>query len=411
MEEEEEEAEGEGEEMDFRQVLTNQSQRDENEASINTYQKEELVIEEEKFHPFGNNLELESNLESEIEGWDYELKERGILTDALPIRTGCFNGEYMAIGTNSKNLKIWNISKFISEIENKNVPKNLEFLPEGETRKNIVEEIPVIFNQLNHHEGSIYCLDWTTCERLIASGSNDKNIKILVCPPLNEIDEGEESDNLLELTLVGHQAIVRTLCFHPQDELNLISGGEADSSLKIWNTETGANILSLEGHQNGIFSIKPTFDGSFFTSVGKDKNLKIWDLRIKKWVFSMDCSEFGETTWVSLNSEVFNLPSKIAAVSHSSGAVSLWDLNMRKWVNDVKAHEREARSVSFSYDGKYLASGGFDSTVKILDLMKEWEIVQTLNHSNKVISVKWHSQHPILLSTSADKSAKIWTPS
>jgi len=43
-----------------------------------------------------------------------------------------------------------------------------------------VEEISVIFDQLNHHEGSIYCIDWTECERLIATGSNDKKIKILV---------------------------------------------------------------------------------------------------------------------------------------------------------------------------------------------------------------------------------------
>jgi WD40 repeat protein len=151
----------------------------------------------------------------------------------------------------------------------------------GEEHDNI-DEIPVIFDQLNHHEGSIYCIDWTECERLVASGSNDKKIKILVCPPLNDMDEGEESDNLLELTLSGHQGIVRTLCFHPKNELNLISGGEGDSALKIWDTETGNNILNLEGHQNGIFCIRPTFDGSFFASVGKDTFLKVWDIRAQK---------------------------------------------------------------------------------------------------------------------------------
>jgi len=316
----------------------------------------------------------------------------------------------MVIGTNSKCLKIWNISSFISQVVNKEYEINQDFsrgIEAGEPQR---EEIPVIFDQVNHHEGSIYCTDWTNCERLIASGSNDKKIKILVCPPLNEIDEGEESDNLLELILSGHQAIVRTLCFHPKNELNLISGGEGDSSLKIWNTETGDNILNLEGHQKGIFSVKSNFDGSFFASVGKDAALKLWDLRAQKWIYSLDSSEFGEPTWVSLNSENFDTANKIAAVSHTSGAVSLWDLNMRKWVNDVKAHQKEARSISFSYDGKYLASGGFDSKIKILDLMREWEIVKELEHNNKVISVNWHTQHPLLLSTSADKTARIWIP-
>lgn len=110
------------------------------------------------------------------------------------------------------------------------------------------------------------------------------------------MDEGEESDNLLELTLSGHQAIVRTLCFHPKNELNLISGGEVDSDIKVWDTETGNNIRNIQGHANGIFSIRPTFDGSFFVSVGKDSQLKITDLRAEKSLVSMDCSEFGETT-------------------------------------------------------------------------------------------------------------------
>lgn len=35
-------------------------------------------------------------------------------------------------------------------------------------------KIKVVFEQVNHHEGSIYCVDWSRTERLIATGSNDK---------------------------------------------------------------------------------------------------------------------------------------------------------------------------------------------------------------------------------------------
>lgn len=77
-------------------------------------------------------------------------------------------------------------------------------------------------------------------------------------------------------------------------------------------------------------------------------------------------------------------------------------------MNDVKAHEKEARSVSFSFDGKYLATGGFDSCINIMDLTENLKIVKTLKHNNKVISVKWHPHYPLLLSTSADRSARVW---
>lgn len=98
---------------------------------------------------------------------------KGVLTDSLPIRAGCFNGEYMAIGTNSKCLKICSIGQIIHSLNSDQFQ-----LQEGDDES--IEEVPVIFDQLNHHEGSIYCIDWTECERLIASGSNDKKIKILV---------------------------------------------------------------------------------------------------------------------------------------------------------------------------------------------------------------------------------------
>lgn len=43
-----------------------------------------------------------------------------------------------------------------------------------------------IYQQKNHHHGSIYCLDWSPKGRLIATGSNDKLVKILVVPKLDQ---------------------------------------------------------------------------------------------------------------------------------------------------------------------------------------------------------------------------------
>jgi len=51
--------------------------------------------------------EMESEADHDYIDYDINsMKERGILIDKLPIRTGCFNSDYMAIGTNSKCLKI-----------------------------------------------------------------------------------------------------------------------------------------------------------------------------------------------------------------------------------------------------------------------------------------------------------------
>jgi len=43
----------------------------------------------------------------------------------------------------------------------------------------------------------------------------------------------------MELELVGHKAIVRTVCFNPMDPTVLLSGGLMENDVKVWDTETG----------------------------------------------------------------------------------------------------------------------------------------------------------------------------
>lgn len=153
-----------------------------------------------------------------------------------------------------------------------------------------VQDLQVLFENENHHAGSVYCLDWSRSSRLIASGSNDRSIKILVCPDLENTSSHSE---LLVLPLMGHSAIVRTVCFNPMDDFMLLSGGLSkyilsfiifllgDTDIKVWNSETGRNIANLKGHSGSIYSIKMSNDGSTAMSVGTDKFIRIWDVRMK----------------------------------------------------------------------------------------------------------------------------------
>ena len=85
---------------------------------------------------------------------------------------------------------------------------------------------------------------------------------------------------------------------------------------------------------------------------------------------------------------------------------------MRQCLAHESLHKGEVRGVSYSADGRYVASASFDKNIIITDTlnMDNIQIVKTLEHDDKVVSVKWHPYLPLLLSTSADKSAKIWSP-
>jgi len=48
--------------------------------------------------------------------------------------------------------------------------------------------------------------------------------------------------------------------------------------------------------------------------------------------------------------------------------------------------------------------------LKIYDVENNFNRIKTLEHADKVVSVKWHPEVPLLLSTSADKTARVWIP-
>lgn len=84
---------------------------------------------------------------------------------------------------------------------------------------------------------------------------------------------------------------------------------------------------------------------------------------------------------------------------------------MRRCQRIQKIHQGEVRGVSYSADGRYVASAGFDKNINISDtLNEEISVVKVLEHDDRVVSVRWHPYLPLLISTSADKSARIWTP-
>jgi WD40 repeat protein len=147
--------------------------------------------------------------------------QAGHLSDTHPIRAAIFSadGEYFAIGTNSKSLRIYSMKSLLVQDPSKTVPTS--------------HEIPILYERRNHHLGSIYCIDWSRSGKLIATGSNDKMVKVMSVPDLSEASESCD-----ELRLLGHKGIVRSVSF-THDETKLLSAGQVDTCIRVWDVGTG----------------------------------------------------------------------------------------------------------------------------------------------------------------------------
>ena len=327
----------------------------------------------------------------------YDLSK--VIEDSHPIRTSCFSpkGDCLAIGTNSRSLKIYSLSHVLSNFKKY-------------TGINTSTKMPLIFEQKNHHLGSLYCLDWSVSGRLLASGSNDKVIKLMVVPPLSEGEgKNNEDDDILELPINGHNGTIRSICFDPSSDLTLLTAGDVDKNIKMWDTENGSSKGELIGHNKDVTTIKWSNDGSYFGSGSADKTIKLWDIKSLKEICTIPTLGYGPINDISLLNTGEML---IVAAGHVDGNITIWDAQRKSLFTEIKENSqgKEVRTICFSPDGKYLISGGFDNKIKIYDILNNFNLASELEHNDKVVSVKWHPDLPIIVSTSADKTARIWSP-
>lgn len=88
--------------------------------------------------------------------------------------------------------------------------------------------------------------------------------------------------------------------------------------------------------------------------------------------------------------------------------VSLWDITAGKFYSKYSYHGGDCRSVEFSCDAKWLLSASFDRSLGVFDMRKN-ESFKLTAHDDRVVCAKWHPFLPICISTSADRTARVFS--
>ncbi|KAF9939022.1 hypothetical protein BGZ67_010076 [Mortierella alpina] len=77
--------------------------------------------------------------------------------------------------------------------------------------------------------------------------------------------------------------------------------------------------------------------------------------------------------------------------------------------NDLKGHQGAVYAVQYSPDGRYLATGSFDKTVRIWDgTTNQNELYVLKGHGLNISDLAWGHDSSLLLSAAYDKTCKLW---
>jgi WD40 repeat protein len=79
------------------------------------------------------------------------------------------------------------------------------------------------------------------------------------------------------LTLHGHRDSVRSLAWSPDG--SKLATASADHTAKVWEPKTGRELLTLTGHQDPLYSVAWSPDGSKLATASGDHTAKVWEAK------------------------------------------------------------------------------------------------------------------------------------
>ncbi|MCA2505209.1 MAG: hypothetical protein IM550_19195 [Microcystis sp. M54BS1] len=104
----------------------------------------------------------------------------------------------------------------------------------------------------------------------------------------------------------------------------------------------------------------------------------------------------------------FSRDGRTLASGSRDNTIKLWNIRTGKEIRTLQGHNSRVSSVSFSRDGKTLASGSDDKTIKLWNVETGQEIRTFKGHNGSVFSVSFSPDGKTLATSSGDNTIKLW---
>jgi WD40 repeat protein len=275
---------------------------------------------------------------------------------------------------------------------------------------------------LRGHTGIVGGARFSPDGTLIATSSQDKTARLW------DATTGQ-SIGVLE----GHKGMLNDVAFSPDGKLVITLGD--DERAKIWTVGSDSKLLCELITSSGNFLTASFSDDrkrllTVIHDGNQDWNARVWNIA------AGNCPDKPERMFASatgLKWASFSPYGPWLGIVRTDGEVAILNTsapNATDWSETTKiAAVRRAApgddeasylqdqlgqridyppALAWSADGRYFAAAGVDHIVRVMAISGTSEPVQLRGHTEHITSLSFHPSANILLSTSADESARLW---
>ncbi len=174
--------------------------------------------------------------------------------------------------------------------------------------------------------------------------------------------------------------------------------------MKIIEAATGTLVDSFRmGLARDKKSLAYSPDGRFLAATGEDETqIDIRDARTRQRRARLT-GHAGSVYSVSFSGD-----GRLLASASTDRTVRVWDVSAAKCIAVLTGHSDKVYAAVFHPEGKRLATGGRDGSIWLWDLASGQEVARLKRHTNYVFSLAFSPDGTTLASGSGDGTVRIW---
>jgi WD40 repeat protein len=171
---------------------------------------------------------------------------------------------------------------------------------------------------------------------------------------------------------------------------------------RVWDAESGALLLTFEGHDDAVNTIALSRDGSLALTTSADGTARVWELGtgVERLVLEGHTGAVRDARWSMEEDRILT--------ASMDGTVRLWDAETGVEMLSLNAHADGALSATWSPDGTQIATSGVDGVVRVWDVMRGQVLSTLIGHDSEVVDVDWSPDERHIATASWDGTIRVW---